>query len=69
MWRSGVSGVRTPAPAYNMQYPLPTELSSRGFITCGFILDWFEFEYPQLVISETICGILVPIARFGFEYP
>jgi len=21
LWESGVSGVRTPAPAYNMQYP------------------------------------------------
>ena len=29
MWRSGVSGIRTPTPTYIMHLSLPTELSSR----------------------------------------
>ena len=35
MWRSGVSGVRTPTPAYIMHLSLPTELSSPNQI-CDF---------------------------------
>jgi hypothetical protein len=31
-WISGMSGVRTPAPAYKMLMSLPTELSSRGHV-------------------------------------
>ncbi|RHN53750.1 hypothetical protein MtrunA17_Chr5g0399241 [Medicago truncatula] len=40
MWRSGVSGIRTPAPAYKMHLSLPTEQSLRGHLCFFFIISF-----------------------------